>query len=81
MSDILKLIYYQEGSVPQSAELVETANNILQERDNIRLLINLVNFREFIAQVHIASMLELKSRTKELIDSYRKPSPVGPSNS
>jgi hypothetical protein len=67
-SDIIKLIYYDDGPIPQSKELIEISNRILQKEENKLWLINLVNFRKILAQNSTKSMREIKLQTQELLD-------------
>lgn len=67
-SEILKLIYFDEESSPNSDELMEISNRIVNTDENKLKLINLVNFRKMLAEGSIDLMLEIKEQTQELLD-------------
>ncbi len=67
VSAILKLIYFDDGTAPQSMKLVEISNSILQKEENILLIINLINFRKYIAVGNTKVTLEIKAQTQELL--------------
>ncbi|PHR71352.1 MAG: hypothetical protein COA67_06510 [Lutibacter sp.] len=71
-SDILKLIYFNNGKMPQSTELVKISNKILQKEENKLRLINLVNFRKDLAKGSTLLMNEIKVETQELLDLMNK---------
>lgn len=66
-SEILKLIYFDNGPMPEASELVEISNKMLQKEENKLRLINLVNFRKHLAERSRTVMLEIKSQTLELL--------------
>ncbi len=59
-SEILKFIYFDNGPMPNSEELVEISNRIINKEENQLLLINLVNFRKHLAEGSTELMLEIK---------------------
>ena len=69
-SNILKLIYFYDEyeSIPNSEELVEISNGIVNTTENKLYLINLVNFRKHLANASTESMLEIKTETQELLN-------------
>ena len=67
-SEILRLIYYDDELTPNSEELVEISNRIINKEENKLQLINLVNFRKMLAKGSTILMLEIKTETKELLD-------------
>jgi len=67
-SEILKLIYFDDGPMPNSIELVEISNRILDKDENKLRLINLVNFRKFLAKGSTLLMIEIKTETQELLE-------------
>lgn len=66
-SEILKLIYFDNGPMPEASELVEISNKILQNEENKLRLINLVNFRKHLAEGSRNLMHELSAQTLELL--------------
>jgi hypothetical protein len=66
-SEILRLIYYDDEFTPNSEELVEISNRIVNTEENKLRLINLVNFRKMLAGASTILMLEIKGETQELL--------------
>ena len=71
-SEFLKLIYYDDETIPSSEELVEISNRIVNTEENKLRLINLVNFRKMLALGSTELMLEIKTETQELLDLMDK---------
>ena len=67
-SEVLKLIYYDDELTPNSEELVEISNRIVNTDENKLRLINLVNFRKMLAEGSTLYMSEVKIETQELLD-------------
>ena len=67
-SEILKLIYYDDETTPNSEELVKISNRIINTEENKLKLINLVNFRKMLALGSTELMLEIKTETQQLLD-------------
>ena len=66
-SEIIKLIYFDNGPMPEANELTDISNEILNKKENKLRLINLVNFRKHLAEGSRDLMLDTKSRTNELL--------------
>ena len=66
-SEIIKLIYFDNGPMPEATELLNISNEILKKEENKLHLINLVNFRKHLAKSSLNLMLETKSLTLELL--------------
>lgn len=67
-SEILKLIYYDDETTPNSEELVKISNRIINTEENKLKLINLVNYRKMLALGSTELMLEIKTETQQLLD-------------
>jgi hypothetical protein len=71
-SEIIKLIYFYETSSPSSEELIKISNRIVSSDENKLKLINLVNFRQMLAEGSIELMQEIKGQTQELLNLMNK---------
>ena len=67
-SELLKLIYFYDETTPNSEELVEISNRIVNKEENKLRLINLVNFRKMLASGSTILMQEIKGQTQELLE-------------